>query len=65
MLDIGKLIFASVFLGNILRGEIVYTIMAISGLLVAIVFCFIGILLVTKEMKNGNEVGDNPPAKKE
>ena len=61
LLDFGKLIFGSIFLGNILRGDILYTIIAAVGFLATAVLCFIGILLVTKEKKNG----DNSPTKQE
>jgi hypothetical protein len=59
MLDLGKLVFGSVFLGGVLRGGVPQIILVISGFVVAIVCCFIGLLLIAKEKKIG-ENGDSP-----
>ena len=61
LLDIGKLVFGSIFLGGILRGEIPHAILVIGGITVAAIFCIIGLLLGTKEKKNGEN--GNSPAK--
>jgi hypothetical protein len=63
LLDIGKLIYGSFFLGSILRGEIPYVMLGIVGFAVAIILFIIGIRLVAKEKENGD--GDSPPAKQE
>ena len=63
LIDVGKLIFGSIFLGGILRGEIPQAILAIGGLVIAIALLAIGILLVTKREKDGEN--GSPPAKKE
>ena len=49
LLDIGKLVFGSIFLGGILRGDISHSILVIGGITVAVIFCTIGLLLATKE----------------
>ena len=54
LLDIGKLVFGSIFLGGILRGEIPHTQLVIGGITVAALFCIIGLFMGTKEKKNGN-----------
>ena len=63
LLDIGKLVFGSIFLGGILRGEIPQTLLVIGGITVAAIFCIIGLLLGAKEKKNGEN--SNSPAKQE
>jgi drug/metabolite transporter (DMT)-like permease len=63
LIDVGKLIFGSIFLGGILRGEIPQAILAIGGLVIAIALLAAGILLVTKREKD--EENGSPPAKKE
>jgi len=57
LLDAGKLIFGSLFLGDILRGELPQVILMISGFAAAMVLCIIG-LLVGKRKKPGGY----PPA---
>jgi hypothetical protein len=61
LLDLGKLVFGSIFLGGILRGEVPQTILVIGGFAVAIVFCIFGLFLVSKEKKDGEN--SNSPAK--
>jgi predicted RNA-binding protein len=63
LIDVGKLIFGSIFLGSILRGEIPQVILMISGFAVASTLLAAGVLLVTKEEKNGDN--GSPPEKKE
>jgi len=60
LLDLGKLVFAGVFLGGILRGEVPQMILVIAGFFVAATCCIIGLLLISKEKK-----GDNTPIKQE
>jgi hypothetical protein len=60
LLDLGKLVFGSICLGSILRGEIPQAILGISGFAAAIALFIIGLHFVKKEKKTGD--GD-PPAK--
>ena len=53
LLDIGKLIFGSIFLGGFLRGEVPHTVLLIGGFAVAIIFFITGLLWVSKEKKTG------------
>jgi len=52
LLDLGKLVFGSIFLGGVLRGEIPQTILVIGGFGVATLFCIIGLFRITIEKKN-------------
>ena len=52
LLDVGKLVFGSIFLGGILRGEVPHVILSISGFAIAAALCILGLLLGIKE-KNG------------
>jgi len=61
LLDVGKLIFGSIFLGSILRGEIPRIILAAGGFVIAVSLCIIGLLIGTKEKKNGEN--NNSPEK--
>ena len=49
LLDLGKLVFGSLFLGGILRGEIPHTLLVIGGFSLATVFSIIGLLWVAKD----------------
>jgi hypothetical protein len=51
LLDLGKLVFAGIFLGGILRGEVPQIILIIAGFAVAATCCIIGLLLISKEKK--------------
>ena len=51
LIDLGKLVFGSIFLGGVLRGEIPQTILVIGGFVVATVFCFVGLCWTAKEKK--------------
>ena len=53
LLDLGKLVFGSIFLGGILRGEIPQAMLAIGGFAAATALCITGLFLGTKEKKNG------------
>jgi len=63
LLDIGKLVFGSIFLGGVLRGEIPQGMLVIGGFTAATVFCIIGLLWISKEKKIGED--KNSPAKQE
>jgi len=63
LLDMGKLIFGSVFLGSILRGGIPQIILTASGFLAALVLCIAGLLMGIKDKKSGEN--GNSPAKQE
>ncbi len=58
MVDIGKLIFGSVFLGSILNGSIPHMFLLIGGFLVAFGLCIIGLFMAKKE-KKGEEKGNS------
>jgi len=51
LLDLGKLIFASIFLGSSLRSDLPQGILTIIGFATAVMFFFIGVFLETKEKK--------------
>jgi hypothetical protein len=53
LIDLGKLVFASMFLGGVLRGEVPPVIMVTGGFIVTIMFCGVGLWAITKEKKNG------------
>jgi len=55
LLDIGKLVFGSIFLGGVLRGEIPQGMLVIGGFTAATVFCIIGLLWISKEKNNGED----------
>ena len=48
LLDLGKLVFGSIFLGGVLREEIPQNMLMIIGFIVAIIFCLVGLSLVAK-----------------
>ena len=50
--DIGKLVFGSIFLGGVLRGEVPQTILLISGFVGATIFCLVGLILAVKKKDN-------------
>ena len=50
LLDLGKLVFGSIFLGGVLRGEIPQNRLLIAGFIGASIFCIIGLLFVTKKI---------------
>ena len=59
LIDVGKLIFGSIFLGSILRGEIPQVILIISGFAAASALLAAGVLLVTKEESPSQRNGAN------
>lgn len=50
--DIGKLIFGSMFLGGVLRGELPQNILLIVGFIGALTFCVAGLILAAKKKDN-------------
>ena len=60
LIDLGKLVFGSMFLGGVLRGEVPPVVMVTGGFLVTALFCSIGLWWISKEKKNGANV--NSPA---
>ena len=59
LLDLGKLVFGSIFLGGVLRGQIPDKLLVLGGFTVATIFCIIGLFLGIKEEKN-RENGNSP-----
>jgi hypothetical protein len=51
LVDIGKLIFGSVFLGSILKGSIPHIFLLFGGFFVAFGLCMIGLFMAKKEKK--------------
>jgi hypothetical protein len=51
LIDLGKLVFGSMFLGGVLRGEVPPAIMVTGGFIVTILFCGVGLWAITKEKK--------------
>jgi hypothetical protein len=49
LVDLGKLIFGSMFLGGILRGELPQVIIIAGGFLLAILFCAVGVRWMSKD----------------
>jgi len=43
LIDLGKLVFGSMFLGGVLRGEVPQFIMVTGGFLITVLFCSIGL----------------------
>ena len=56
LIDLGKLIFGSIFLGGVLRGEIPQAMLVIGGFTAAIIFCLIGLWAMTQEKKNEDKI---------
>jgi uncharacterized membrane protein YraQ (UPF0718 family) len=52
--DIGKLIFGSMFLGGVLRGELPQTILIIAGFTGAVIFCVAGLVLAARKKNRGD-----------
>jgi hypothetical protein len=48
LLDLGKLVFGSIVLGGILRGEVPQILLVFVGCIVSLIFCVIGLILVDK-----------------
>ena len=57
LLDLGKLVFGSIFLGGVLREDIPQNILVLAGFIVATIACTLGLFLLAKtkdheEIKN-------------
>jgi hypothetical protein len=55
LLDIGKLVFGSIFLGGVLRGEIPQLVLLIAGFAVAAGCCILGLVLSAKEQDDDKD----------
>jgi len=55
LVNFGQILFATLFLGGVLRGGIAPYIMILAGAVSAIVFVFLGLLLTAKEKKDTKE----------
>ena len=55
--DIGKLVFGSIFLGGVLRGEIPQGVLVIGVFTGAAIFCIVGLLLAVRKKDNGEFTG--------
>ena len=51
LIDLGKLVFGSMFLGGVLRGEVPQFMLVSGGFIIAVIFCLIGLSWVSKEKK--------------
>jgi hypothetical protein len=49
LLDIGKLVFGSIFLSGVLRGEIPQLLLLVAGFVIAAGCCIVGLFLSIKE----------------
>jgi len=55
LVNFGQVLFATLFLGGVLRGSIPPYIMILSGAVSVLVFVFLGLLLTAKEKKDIKE----------
>jgi len=51
LVNLGQVIFATLFLGGVIRGEIPPYLMMVIGAIAAVIFIFYGLLLSAKEQK--------------
>ena len=51
LIDLGKLVFGSMFLGGILRGQIPPTLMVAGGFTITALFCVVGLCWISKEKR--------------
>ncbi|MCL2759069.1 MAG: hypothetical protein FWD22_02530 [Treponema sp.] len=56
LIDLGKLVFGSMFLGGVLRGEVPPVIMVTGGFIVTALFCFIGLWWTSQEKKTEENI---------
>jgi len=54
-INLGQLIFGTLFLGSVLRGELPQYLMMAAGFVSALIFIVFGILLSAKERKDKEE----------
>ena len=59
LIDLGKVVFGSIFLGGFLRGEIPHSILVITGFIVTLSFFAIGLLWVRKDKKIGEDTNSS------
>jgi len=52
LLDLGKLIFGSIFLGGILREDVSQTLLLFFGFIGAVLACVVGLFLTAKNKSN-------------
>jgi hypothetical protein len=55
LINLGQVVFGTLFLGSVLRGEIPQYMMMITGIVGAVMLLTIGIALVSKEQKDKEE----------
>jgi len=55
LINLGQLIFGTLFLGSVLRGEVPQFIMMIAGIVGAAIFIVVGLLASAKEQKTTEE----------
>jgi len=55
LINFGQILFATLFLGGVLRGELPPYLMMLSGAISALLFVFLGLLLTAKEKKDTKE----------
>jgi hypothetical protein len=51
LVNLGQILFATIFLGGILKGELPQIIMIVAGGASALLFIFVGLLISAKERK--------------
>ncbi|GHV89346.1 hypothetical protein AGMMS50267_17060 [Spirochaetia bacterium] len=52
LVNIGQMVFGTLFLGGVLRGEVPQYIMVVSGVIGAMLFTTVGLLLSAKEKQD-------------
>ena len=50
LLDYSKLVFGGIVLGSIISGEHPQAVLVVGGLMCALLFCFLGLLFVKKDL---------------
>jgi putative Mn2+ efflux pump MntP len=55
LINLGQVVFGTLFLGSVLRGEIPQYMMMVAGIIGAVMLLTIGIVLVSKEPKGMEE----------
>ncbi|GHV41741.1 hypothetical protein AGMMS49546_18300 [Spirochaetia bacterium] len=55
LVNLGQVIFGTLFLGGVLRGEVSQYIMVLSGIVGATIFIVLGLLLSAKEKEDKGE----------
>jgi len=52
LINLGQVVFGTLFLGGVLRGEIPHYIMVVTGIIGAMLLLSLGIILSTKRQKS-------------